>query len=352
MRAVARMSFYAGTTMLKFITRFFRKRGNSDTPVRDNYVLPSDNPDQNPVIVMDEDGIDLTEVASLNSRLLAPVDSLGLSGMSVRTRALIEMKNGFTDLSTHIRSLGQRLHAQSLGQSRLIETLTKLPTMLREVIPNGEEQTKALAALKVALDEQACANQVVIESLKPLPAFVQAVCELPQAARQQVVALDELTRELERTNNEARTQSEQVKVMVESLVTNEKGKSEELKEAVSRMEQFQQAQLAGVQVQAKAAEATRRSQRRHHLEVARKQAEQLASLNREQGRYFARMEEHMHKSARRMMWVAGSAVGLAIISTLVAVLFATGMLDLGTDAARPALVAPAERTTGDAVVSR
>lgn len=249
--------------MLSFITRLFKKRPAS---MRVNYVLPSDNPDDNPVFVADGDSVELTEVASLNSRLLAPVDPMGMGGVSVRTRALIEMKNGFQDLATHVRSLGQRLHSQSMGQSRLIETLTKLPTMLREVIPNGEDQTRALASLKVALDEQACANQIVIEALKPLPAFVTAVCDLPIAAKQQVVALDELTRELERTNNEARTQSEQVKVMVESLVTNEKGKSEELKEAVVRLEEYQKAQLTGVQAQAQAADAQRRSQRRHHVE--------------------------------------------------------------------------------------
>lgn len=335
--------------MLSFITRLFKKRPAS---MRVNYVLPSDNPDDNPVFVADGDSVELTEVASLNSRLLAPVDPMGMGGVSVRTRALIEMKNGFQDLATHVRSLGQRLHSQSMGQSRLIETLTKLPTMLREVIPNGEDQTRALASLKVALDEQACANQIVIESLKPLPAFVTAVCDLPIAAKQQVVALDELTKELERTNNEARTQSEQVKVMVESLVTNEKGKSEELKEAVVRLEEYQKAQLTGVQAQAQAAEAQRRSQRRHHVEVARKQAEHLASLNREQGRYFARMEEQMSKSARRMMWVAGSAVGAAVVAVMFAVLMATGVINLHED---PKVAAPAEKTTrnvGDAVVSR
>jgi hypothetical protein len=335
--------------MLSFITRLFKKRPAS---MRVNYVLPSDNPDDNPVFVADGDSVELTEVASLNSRLLAPVDPMGMGGVSVRTRALIEMKNGFQDLATHVRSLGQRLHSQSMGQSRLIETLTKLPTMLREVIPNGEDQTRALASLKVALDEQACANQIVIEALKPLPAFVTAVCDLPIAAKQQVVALDELTKELERTNNEARTQSEQVKVMVESLVTNEKGKSEELKEAVVRLEEYQKAQLTGVQAQAQAAEAQRRSQRRHHVEVARKQAEHLASLNREQGRYFARMEEQMSKSARRMMWVAGSAVGAAVVAVMFAVLMATGVINLHED---PKVAAPAEKTTrnvGDAVVSR
>lgn len=335
--------------MLSFITRLFKKRPAS---MRVNYVLPSDNPDDNPVFVADGDSVELTEVASLNSRLLAPVDPMGMGGVSVRTRALIEMKNGFQDLATHVRSLGQRLHSQSMGQSRLIETLTKLPTMLREVIPNGEDQTRALASLKVALDEQACANQIVIEALKPLPAFVTAVCDLPIAAKQQVVALDELTKELERTNNEARTQSEQVKVMVESFVTNEKGKSEELKEAVVRLEEYQKAQLTGVQAQAQAAEAQRRSQRRHHVEVARKQAEHLASLNREQGRYFARMEEQMSKSARRMMWVAGSAVGAAVVAVMFAVLMATGVINLHED---PKVAAPAEKTTrnvGDAVVSR
>lgn len=335
--------------MLSFITRLFKKRPAS---MRVNYVLPSDNPDDNPVFVADGDSVELTEVASLNSRLLAPVDPMGMGGVSVRTRALIEMKNGFQDLATHVRSLGQRLHSQSMGQSRLIETLTKLPTMLREVIPNGEDQTRALASLKVALDEQACANQIVIEALKPLPAFVTAVCDLPIAAKQQVVALDELTRELERTNNEARTQSEQVKVMVESLVTNEKGKSEELKEAVVRLEEYQKAQLTGVQAQAQAADAQRRSQRRHHVEVARKQAEHLASLNREQGRYFTRMEEQMSKSARRMMWVAGSAVGAAVVAVMFAVLMAAGVINLNEE---PKLAAPTvktERNVGDAVVSR
>jgi hypothetical protein len=185
-----------------------------------------------------------------------------------------------------------------------------------------------------------------------LPAFVTAVCDLPIAAKQQVVALDELTKELERTNNEARTQSNQVKVMVESLVTNEKGKSEELKEAVVRLEEYQKAQLTGVQAQAQAAEAQRRSQRRHHVEVARKQAEHLASLNREQGRYFTRMEEQMSKSARRMMWVAGSAVGAAVVAVMFAVLMATGVINLNEE---PKVAAPAEKTVrnvGSAVVSR
>lgn len=335
--------------MLSFITRLFKKRPAS---MRVNYVLPSDNPDDNPVFVADNDSVELTEVASLNSRLLAPVDPMGMGGVSVRTRALIEMKNGFQDLATHVRSLGQRLHSQSMGQSRLIETLTKLPTMLREVIPNGEDQTRALASLKVALDEQACANQIVIEALKPLPAFVTAVCDLPIAAKQQVVALDELTKELERTNNEARTQSNQVKVMVESLVTNEKGKSEELKEAVTRLEEYQKAQLTGVQAQAQAAEAQRRSQRRHHVEVARKQAEHLAALNREQGRYFTRMEEQMSKSARRMMWVAGSAVGAAVVAIMFAVLMATGVINLNEEPKVAAPVVKTERNVGNAMVSR
>ena len=149
--------------MFKKLTRMFRKK-----TVEETYELPSDNPEINPILVEDDDEIPPEEVVMLNSRLLAPVNPMDPSSMSVRTRAVVEMKNGLTDLGQHIRMLGQRLHAQSMGQSKLIEALSNLPEVLKDVLPNADEQNRALGALKLAMDEQTDANRTFVDALKRL----------------------------------------------------------------------------------------------------------------------------------------------------------------------------------------
>ncbi|MHC4839871.1 MAG: hypothetical protein ACYTDT_02780, partial [Planctomycetota bacterium] len=204
--------------MFKFVTKMFRKKPQPEA-VESTYELPSDDPEINPVLVQEiGDSVQLQEVASLNSQLLAPVTPNAPSAMSVRTRAVFEMNNGIQDLSDHVRSLGQRLHAQSMGQAKLVEVLTGLPSILKEALPDKHEQNNALAALKLAMDEQNNNNKAFVDALKPLPKFVEAAANLPETARKQMWAMNELTKQLETSNDEAREQSSQVKLMVETIV--------------------------------------------------------------------------------------------------------------------------------------
>jgi hypothetical protein len=331
--------------MLKFVTRMFKKKPVADAP----YQLPSDDPELNPILI-EEDGdeIPAEEVVMLNSRLLAPVDP---SGMSVRTRAVIEIKSGLNDLGSHIRSLGQRLQAQSMGQAKLIEALSSLPATLQQVLPNVEEQNKALGALKLALDEQADANRTFVEALKPLPQFVQAAANLPETARKQMWAINELTRQLEVGNTQATEQSHQVKVMVESLAQANTVKSEELTAAVGELTKFQKAQLKQAALAVKSNELARHSQRRHHTEIARTQQSRLTTLQRDQSRHFNRMEEHFKRTSRMQFALTGVAVLLAVAALTFATLMITGVFKMpGTQT--PTAIDQTRNIDKDAVVER
>ena len=331
--------------MLKFVTRMFKKKPVADAP----YQLPSDDPELNPILI-EEDGdeIPAEEVVMLNSRLLAPVDP---SGMSVRTRAVIEIKSGLNDLGSHIRSLGQRLQAQSMGQAKLIEALSSLPATLQQVLPNVEEQNKALGALKLALDEQADANRTFVEALKPLPQFVQAAANLPETARKQMWAINELTRQLEVGNTQATEQSHQVKVMVESLAQANTVKSEELTAAVGELTKFQKAQLKQAALAVKSNELARHSQRRHHTEIARTQQSRLTTLQRDQSRHFNRMEEHFKRTSRLQFALTGVAVLLAVAALTFATLMITGVFKMPGTQTPTALDQP-RSVDKDAVVER
>ena len=334
--------------MFKFVTRMFKKKQAEAEP----YQLPSDDPELNPILV-EEDGdeIPAEEVVMLNSRLLAPVNPLDPANMSVRTRAVVEMKNGLTDLGQHVRMLGQRLHAQSMGQSRLIEALATLPATLKEVLPNVEEQNRALGALKLALDEQSEANRTFVDALKPLPQFVQATANLPETVKKQMWAINELTRQLEEGNSQAREQSEQVKVMVETLSQGNDAKAAELKSAVEEMNKFQKAQLKQAALAVKSSELARRSQRRHQTEIARSQQSRLSAMQHDQSRHFNRIEEHFRRSSRAQFALTGVAVMLAVAAMTFAMLMVTGVIELPQHAQPTAETL--ERTVDqDAVVSR
>jgi hypothetical protein len=343
-----------GTIMLKLVTRMFKK--NTDTePTTEDYQLPTDDPEVNPILVEDDgDEVPHEEVASLNSQLLAPVNkAIDPAGLSVRTRAVVEMQHGLTDLASHIRVLGQRLHAQSMGQSKLIEALTELPDTIKEVLPDMEEQTKALAAVKLALDEQSDANRTFIDALKPLPEFVKSAADLPETARKQIVALNELTKKLDEGNKGTLAQSEQVKVMVETIAQ-ESGKSaEEVKSVVSNLTKLQKAQLKQAALAVKSNELARRSQRRHHSEISRNQQNRLAAMQRDQSRHFNRIEEHFKRNSRKQFAVTGAAVVLAVAAVAFAMLMATGVINPTEGTGAQEMAEQSERNIdGRAVVER
>jgi hypothetical protein len=309
--------------MLQRITRWFR-RGKADRTVEQPYVLPSDDPEVSPIIVEEPDEVHLAEVASLNSALLARITP-DASGMSVRTRAVVEIKSGLEDLGSHVRSLGQRLQAQTMSNARLIEALSNLPQMLREVIPNGEEQNRALCAMKLALDEQTEANRHFVEALKPLPEFVRAAGNLPETARKQMWAMEQLTEQMEKGNLAAQAQSEQVKVMVETLAQQETAKGAQVQGMVEQLTRFQRAQLRQQVNALKAGQEAMASQRRHQAELERTQQSKLNMIQREQGQNFLRLEEHFKSNARRQMAITGIAAALAIGALVFVALLATGL---------------------------
>lgn len=330
--------------MFKKLTRMFRKKHEEDV-----YELPSDNPEINPILVEDDDEIPPEEVVMLNSRLLAPVNPNDPSSMSVRTRAVVEMKSGLNDLGAHIRMLGQRLHAQSMGQAKLIEALSNLPETLKEVLPNAEEQNRALGALKLALDEQTEANRTFVDALKPLPQFVSTMANLPETAKKQMWAINELTKQLEEGNSQAKEQGEQVKVMVETLAAANGQKSEELQKTVEELTKFQKAQLKQAALAVKSSELARRSQRRHHTEIARSQQSRLNSMQRDQSRYFNRIEEHFKRSARTQLVLTGAAGLIAIAALTFAVLMGSGVIEIGGKA-QPTAETQTDRPVDDSAV--
>ncbi len=332
--------------MFSMIKRMFRRKPSTVA----DYQLPSDDPELNPILIEDDSEIQLQEVATLNSRLLAPVEQ---TGMSARTMAVVEIKNGLGDLASHIRVLGQRLHAQSMGQSKLIEALSNLPQTIKEVIPNTQEQTNALCAMKLALDDQAEANRQFVEAMKPLPQFMQAAANLPETARKQMWALNELTKQLEEGNRATKEQGDQVKVMVEALAADSGAKSEQFNGAVEELTKLQKAQLKQAALAVKSNEMSRHSQRRHHTELSRQQHDRWMSLQQDQNRNFNRIEEHFKQSARRQMVLTGAALGLAVGAVTLAVLLVTGLVKMPGSDSQPTADAPTERSVDpNAVVEK
>jgi hypothetical protein len=305
--------------MFKFVTRLFQKK-----PAEPAYQLPSDDPGVNPIVVDESEDIPMEEVVALNSRLLMPV----APEMSARSRAVVEIKTGLNDLGQHIRCLGQRLHAQSMGQAKLIEALSTLPETLKGVLPNVEEQNRALGALKLALDEQAEANRTFVDALKPLPEFVQTVANLPETAKKQMWAINELTKQLEAGNQQAVEQSEQVKVMVQTLSAGNEAQTGVLKGAVEDLTKFQRAQLKQQALAVKSNELARRSQRRHQVEMSRTQQSRLSTMQKDQSRHFNRIEEHFRHTARTQFALTGVAVMLAVAALTFATLLITGVISL------------------------
>jgi len=304
--------------MFKRITGWFRRKSPASVALP-QYVLPSDDPEISPIPVEDASDVQMAEVASLNSRLLSPV-SADSAGWSVRTRAVVEMKNGLGDLGSHVRSLGQRLQAQTMGQQRLLEALTNLPLMLRDVIPSGEEQTKALAAMKLALDEQADANRQFVDALKPLPEFVRAAANLPETARKQMWALEKLTEQLEAGNQQATEHGQQVKVLVESLTENNGQNAQQMQGMVEQLTRFQRAQLKQQAAALRGGQAALASQRKHQIEMEKSQQSRLSAIAHTQAQSLHRLEENFRRSTRMQLVVTAAAALLAILA-LAAVAF-------------------------------
>lgn len=323
--------------MFKFVTKIFNKKKTTED-LGTTYELPSDDPELNPVLIQDVgDSIQLQEVASLNSQLLATTDQTNQAGMSVRTMAVFEMKNGMTDLSDHVRALGQRLHAQSMGQAKLVEVLTGLPAILKDALPDKHAQNNALGALKLAMDEQNNSNKAFVDALKPLPKFVEAAANLPETARKQMWAMNQLTKQLEESNDEAREQSGQVKLMVETLVEQNGEKADQVKEVVNNLTKYQKAQLKQTALTLKSSEVARKSANKHQNQLQRNQTNRMSSMQRDQSRHFNRIEEHFKKSSRRQLWATAVAVSFAVVATTFAALVATGVLNLNSE--KPAAVA-------------
>ncbi|MDC1142549.1 hypothetical protein OAU50_05625 [Planctomycetota bacterium] len=336
--------------MLKFVTKMFRKKPEPQVsePV---YELPSDNPELNPVLVQEAgDSVQMQDVASLNSQLLATIPTSDSAGMSVRTRAVFDMKTGIQDLSDHVRSLGQRLHAQSMGQAKLVEVLTGLPAILKDALPDKHEQNNVLGALKLAMDEQNDSNKAFVDALKPLPKFVEAAANLPETARKQMWAMNELTKQLEDSNDEAREQSSHVKMMVETLVEQNGEKSEEVKRVVDDLTKYQKAQLKQAALTLKSNEAARKAAHKHQGQVQRDQQNRMSVMQRDQSRHFNRIEDHFKRSSRRQLWATGVAVCLAVVATAFAALIATGVLDFGMDSKAPVATDAQERPATDGAV--
>ena len=336
--------------MFKFVSRMFRKK-KTGTP---EYQLPTDDPELNPILV-EEDGDEPLELemAGVNSQLLATINPNDPANMSVRTRAVVEMKNGLSDLASHIRVLGQRLHAQSMGQSKLIEALTLLPQTIKDVMPDGEAQTNALAAMKLALDDQSSANRQFVEALKPLPEYMKQVADLPETARRQMSAITQLTDQLERSNEAVKEQGDQVKVMVEKLAEGNDERSMEISATLEQLANLQKTQVKHAALAVKSSELARRSQRRHQAEALTTQQSKLAAMQRDQSRHFNRIEEHFRSSAKKQLALTGVAAGLALGAMALAVLMATGVVKLSDNAPATTATQPAERVVDkDAVVQK
>ena len=318
------------------------------------YQLPSDDPELNPILVTDESpepGLD--EIASLNSQLLVPAIPDNPGAASARSRAIVEMKTGLQDLGTHIRSLGQRLHAQSMAQAKLVDALSTLPQTLKEIIPNGEEQTRVMAALKLSMDAQSASHEKFVESLKPLPQFIESAATLPEAAKRQMQVIESLTSQLRCDNRNARQQSEQVKVMVESMADRREAGAVKVEDGLRNLNKVQRAQLRQAALAVKSSELARRSQRRHHADLEKRQGLKLEYMRRNQSQRFGRMEVHFRQSARRQTIMTGAAVLLAVLALVFAVLVSTGTLQLGGAAAPQAAAQPDDRGgTDSAHVSR
>jgi 3-oxoacyl-(acyl-carrier-protein) synthase len=164
-------------------------------------------------------------------------------------------------------------------------------------------------------------------------------------------AINELTKQLETGNSQAIEHSEQVKVMVETLAQANGQKSEELQKTVEELTKFQKAQLKQAALAVKSSELARRSQRRHHSEIARTQQSRLSTMQHDQSRYFNRIEEHFKRSARTQFILTGAAGLIAIAALTFAVLMGSGVIDLGSKA-QPTAGTPAERPADGSVVSR
>ena len=176
------------------------------------------------------------------------------------------------------------------------------------------------------------------------------MANLPETAKKQMWAINELTKQLEEGNTQAREQGDQVKVMVETLTQTNGKKSEELQKTVEDLTKYQKAQLKQAALAVKSNELARRSQRRHHSEVARTQQSRLTAMQRDQSRYFNRIEEHFKRSARTQFVLTGAAGLVAIAALTFAVLMGSGVIKLGGDKAQPTAETQVERPSDDSAV--
>lgn len=230
------------------------------------YVLPSDDPELNPVTVLDDGDDVAASEASIDSPLAA---NGGDASGSARTRAVAEVREGLGELGAQLRALGQRIQAQTMGQAKLLEALAALPALLREATPGGAAQVLEQVANRVE-------------------------------AGQRETAL-------------------QVRALVEGLAAQDAQRAAQVQGLVEQMARTQRTQVRQQIIALRAGRAALASQRNHQEELERAQQGKLNALQHENAQNFFRMEERARKSGRQQLAVTAAAALVAIAALAVVV---------------------------------
>jgi hypothetical protein len=248
--------------MFGSITRWLRRKPSDE--VEGRYVLPSDDPELSPITITDQ-----------SAELLPAECELPLEAApSASARNVAAVQDGLAELASQVRTLGQRVQAQAIGNARLLEALNALPTALRDAMPGGTDHTLALNAMRDALAENAGTNSRLCEALTPL----QHLAAMPAKAEAQLDALQQV----------ARHQRRQVKQQMIAL-------------------------RAGKEVVA--------SQRKHYTEMETSSQARLGAIQHESAQNFFKLEQHLRRSTRMQLAATCAAIMLAL-GSLTAAAFA------------------------------
>lgn len=252
--------------MFGSITRWLRRKPSDE--VESRYVLPSDDPELNPITISDESA----------ELLPAEIEPLSAPAPSASARTVAAVQDGLAELASQVRTLGQRVQAQAIGNARLLEALNALPTALRDAMPGGADHTGALNAMRDALAENASTHSRLCEALTPL----QHLAAMPAKAEAQLETMKQV----------ARHQRRQVKQQMIAM-------------------------RAGKEVIA--------SQRKHYAEMETSSQARLGAIRHESAQNFFKLEQHLRRSTRMQLAATCAAILLALGSlTAAAIAFNSG----------------------------
>jgi hypothetical protein len=244
--------------MFGSISRWLRRRSADEAAGR--YVLPSDDPELSPITITDQSAELLPAECEL------PLEAA--PSASVRTVAAVQ--DGLAELASQVRTLGQRVQAQAMGNARLLEALQDLPNSLRSAMPGGADHSGALDAMREAMAASAASTARLCEALAPLR-------DLPAKATEQLTAMRQV----------ARHQRRQLKQQMMAL-------------------------RAGKEVVA--------SQRKHYTEMETTSQSRLGAIQHESAQSFFKLEQHLRRGARMQLAATCAAIVLAVCA--LAVVFA------------------------------